>query len=258
MYNDLVFNEVNITEIIGFNVSSVAMDSTPEILISKGKLVRADGVKIFNKEYGKRRINVTGYITASDRAGYYNVRSLLLRYLEPIEKQLRVFDGQKHREFTATVENTIISDAGGGFANVDIEFTCSDPYGYDVNNTVLLDASNYTDADEDLTFVEAVGGNFHAPFEVTITVQGITGGSEQAYIKLTSQSGTYIRIDRTWADDDVITIDTKLKECKVNGLFTDYTGNFFDLQPDQTYINISTDLTTHDSYVTLQYKQRTL
>jgi predicted phage tail component-like protein len=257
-YTYLLFDEKNLTTIENLKITDVGNDAIPRLIVNKTKLARADGVKITNKEYGARKIVVEGLIAAGSRNAYHTTRSELLSYLEPLEKQLIVFDGFNYTEYVATVSNTIISEAAGGFAKVSIEFVCSDPYGYVLGATTLLDAYSWTTSSDNMVLAETINSMYPAPFSLTVSVSGLTGGTETGTITFANEAGETIQITRTWVDDDQITIDTKIKECKVNGVFTDYVGNFMNLVKDETYFTASTDLTTISAQVTLTYKQRTL
>ena len=54
MYNDVLINGSDITEIPNFKVNNVVIDAPPEFAISSGKLARRDGIKVYNKEAAER------------------------------------------------------------------------------------------------------------------------------------------------------------------------------------------------------------
>jgi predicted phage tail component-like protein len=258
MYNDVLFNSVDLTELNGVKITSVISDNIPQVIINSGKNARQDGAKLFNKEYGAKIVTVEGYIARNSRETYVATRNELLKYLEPLESTLRVPIFNAPIEYTATVQNTIFSDVGGGYGKFSIEFLCSDPFGYDVDSRTIINGTTVTAASSDISLSEAVGGSYKTPPIITVTVTAVSGGTGK-YIDLANEAGNNIRVTRDWVADDQLVIDMLNKTLRVNGASLDYTGTFWDLNVDDTLITYSDNFTTSRSVnILATYKRRYL
>lgn len=257
MYIDVLFDGTDLTEIEGFSVNSIITDRLPDIQISSGKLARQDGVKIYNKEYGSKKITIEGYITTSSRNAYLLVRDQLIRYTEPRNKVLRVPMDGTPLEYTATVSNLIFSDVGGGFARASIEFICTDPYGYDVNRRTLVNGTTTTSATNTFSYLESIGGVVATPPLITVSVASVTGSTGK-YITLTNNAGETITVTRTWANNDVLEIDCLNHTVKVNTVLTNYTGVFWNLNIDDYSMIYADNFTTRTIGMRVSYRRRSL
>jgi len=256
MYNDVLFDEVDLTALGNIYITSVDMVRLPEIILSSNKLAKRDGLKTFSKEYGGRVINIEGHISSSSRQLFIQARDRLLNALRPLEKTLRVPIDGGPREYTATHQNTVFSDVGGGYGAFSIEMLCSDPFGYAMDTTTLINGVTITSSISEQSF-SAITGSQPAPGKFIVNISSVTGGTGGS-VTLTSASGDYMRVTRDFAADDQIIIDMKTMSCLVNGAEVDYTGTFWDLNIDDTFIEYSDDFTTRSVNLTLTYRPRTI
>lgn len=255
MYNDVLINGSDITEIPNFKVNNVVIDAPPDFAISSGKLARRDGIKVYNKEAGERNIYIEGYFTAHSRHDYLTARSALLKVLVPAEKVLQVPVFNRPLEFTGTCKTPVFSDVGGGGGKVVITFMCSDPFGYDRDARTIINGATVTSATTDISLLEAVGGDYETPGTFTITVGSVTGGTGK-YIDLSNQTGENIRITRNWVTGDVLVLNMKDYSCKVNGATVDYTGGFWNMAVGDLTIGYEDNFTTRSVNVMGIYKRR--
>lgn len=258
MYNDVLFNGTDLTEITGIKINNIVHENMPQTVMSSGKIAKNDGIKIFNKEYGDKVIYIEGYITRSSREDFFSTRDTLLKTIEPREKVLRIPLFNRPLEYTGTVRNTAFSDTGGGYGKFSIEFLCSDPFGYDMDNRTIINGTTITASNSDQSFSETIGGNYKTPAYVVLTVSSVVGGTGK-YIDLSNQSGDSIRITRNWASNDQLIVDNKNRTCRVNGADVDFTGSFFDLSVDDTIMSYEDNFTTSRSVnLIVTYKRRNL
>ncbi len=256
-YDGLLFNGTDLNAIEGVEIDRVGLDSPPDVVLMAGKLSRSDGLKVYRKEYGGRKIPVEGRIMSSSREGYLNIRNQLLKVLNPKEKTLRVIIGNTPLEFTATVESTIFSDTGGGYGRIVINFLLADPFGYDRDARTIINGTLVTTASSTVSLLETIGGSYAAPATFTATVAAITGGTGK-YMDLANELGENIRVTRTWVLNDVLVVNMKDKTARVNGALVDYTGTFWSLSPDNTSITYSDNFTTRSVGLVATYKRRYL
>jgi hypothetical protein len=256
-YDGLLFDSVDLNGLTNIEIDNVGIEAPPEFLLASAKLARTDGLKLFNKEYGGRVIPVRGRIMASGRSGFLATRDILMRYLAPLEATLRVPNGDDPIDFTATVENVMFSDTGGGYGAFTINFLCSDPFGYDAGHRTIINGSLVTAASADIGLLETIGGSVSAPMIITLTIANVTGGTGK-YIDVANQGGDSIRITRDWSVGEVIVIDMRQKICQVNGVAVDYTGTFWNLAVGDTEVTYSDNLTTRSVSIMATYKRRRL
>lgn len=256
-YDNTLFNGVDLNTLPYFEVDSILPDTAPDMIISSSKLVRNDGMKLYNREYGGRSITLIGHFSAPDRSTYHSSRDTLLRYLQPQEATLRLPINNDSREYTATVQETIFSDVGGGYGAVTINFFCADPFGYDVNLRTVVNGTTTTSATNTFSLSETVGGSYSALPFITITVASISGGTGK-YIDVANEDGDNIRITRDWVLNDVLTLDMKLKQAKVNGTLVDYTGTFWGFSVGDTGFDYEDNFTTRTIGMQVLYKRRYL
>ncbi|RLA58679.1 MAG: hypothetical protein DRR04_10410 [Gammaproteobacteria bacterium] len=256
-YSDVVFDGNDLTAITNIKIIGVALDILPKVVLSRGKLSRQDGAKIYNKEFGGKKIIVTGLITTEDREDYLSARTELLGNLDGVEKTLSVIIGDLPLEYTATLDNVTINDSSGGYGSFTIDFACSGLYGRDRDTRVLVDGGTVSTTPEDITLSETIGGSVKTPPRIVLTVLSVTGGTD-AYIRVSNSKAEEIRITRTWAVDDQLILDMETKICTVNGIAHDYAGFFWSLAVGDTEVTYSDSLTTRSIGVQITYKRRYL
>lgn len=257
-YSDVIFDNVDLTEIEYFKIVRTITDPIPEILLQNEKIARRDGSKLYHKEFGAKVITIEGQIQANSRKNYILTRDTLLRYLAPQEATLQLpVQDDNPREWTATVRNVIFSDVGGGYAAVSIEFICSDPFGYDRDTRVLLNGATTTVASHDFSLLETVGGSGNAVPYIVVTLAAATGGSGK-YIELANQRGDAIRVTNTFASDSQLIVDMKNRTVTLDASTVDYTGTFWELEPGDMTLNYSDNLTTRTASILMTYKRRYL
>lgn len=255
-HSNITFDGTDLTELPGIHITQVQPDTIPEILLSSGKLARASGIKIYNKEYGGKKVFVDGIITRNNRENALASRALLLKALRGQEVTLQVIIDNLPLEFIATVENVVFQNNFGGYSEFNIEFLCSDSFGYDRDSRTIVNGTNVTTSSQVVTLSETIDGSFETPGYFTVTVSSVVGGSSK-YIDLANQSGDNIRVTRDWTNDNQLIVDMRNKLCQVNGVDVDYTGYFWDFDLGDTSFTYSDNFTTSRSaFIAVTYKRR--
>lgn len=255
-YAGVYFDGVDLTTLQNIYITDlIGLDTEPEAVFSNDKLSRRDGEVLFDKHYGKRKFQMAGVILANSRASYLQARSTLIQNLQSIEATLRVPFDDDSVDFTATLENVIFDNKGGGFGSFSISFICSDPFGYDAQNRVLLDGASTSSLSNSYSLLETIGGTYATPATFTITFTGLTGSTGK-YVDIANEAGDNIRVTRDWSNDDVLVINMKDRTVKVNGALKDYTGNFWNFSVGDTTVTYSTNMTTATAHATCIYKRR--
>lgn len=256
-YDNTKFNEVDINSLEYIEVDRVNTEALPEVVLSAQKLARQDGSKLYLKEYGARRIVIEGRVMAPDRAGFITARDNLLKYLRGQQKRLEVPVGNSPREATATLENCVFSDVGGGYGRFTATFLCADPFLYDVYRRTIINGSTTTSAAATFELLETAGGSYETPPYIRLVLASAGGGTGK-YIELSNQAGEAIRVTRDWITADTLILDMLNKDCLVNGAITDYTGLFWNISPGDTSLIYSDNMTSRSVSLIVTYKRRYL
>lgn len=251
------FNGTDLSTIPYIKFNEIGLERQPEVILATGKLVRKDGAKLFNKEFGSRVIEVSGLITSPSRELFLTSRNTLLRYLTSIEKTLQVPYIDNPIEFTATSGEVIFSNTGGGYGVFTIPFICSDPFGYDRDARTIVNGTSVTTASSSVNLSEPIAGYYRTPATITITISSITGGTAK-YIQLTNTAGDAIKVTRDWSSNDQLVLNMKTETITVNGTAVDYTGNFWDFAVGDSAFTYADDFTTRTVSILATYHRRYL
>lgn len=256
-YTGVLFNSVDLTALDYVFIHNVITENQADVDLYNAKIARADGIKHYGKSYGSKKVTIQGHIGANSRELFMSARSTLFKTLETQEATLRVPIKNLPIEYTATVENIVIKDSAGGYGEFEVTFLCSDPFGYDRDLRTLINGTLATTATQEITYLEAIGGDYKTPLTITATLADLTGGTAK-YLTFTNTAGDYITITRTWTVGDVLVIDMKNKTCKVNGANVDYTGYFWETGVGDLSFIYADSLTTRSVGILATYKRRYL
>lgn len=197
-------------------------------------------------EYPNKPITIEGKIIGSSIADCDAQIDTFNSYLTGLNEDLD-FDyngGSYNRRYIATCTNVDVTRPGYlAWAEFNITFIATNPFGQDTNSTTLLNAtsrtsSSYSDA---LTF----GGT--APFQspiLTLTYSALTGsGAPSDTVTLgNNNTNQSILVNRHWSSGDILLIDCTLSTntpVTVNGVPVEFTGAFPDFAPGAGTLNYS-------------------
>lgn len=230
----------------------------PKRVNTRISLANSDGDKLVRSQYGNRDILIEGVISAPTRDLMEVSRDLLLQYLDYTEGRLEFTVAGALRRFYATVENEVFSEnAKGGKFGFSIKMTASDPFAYDANSTSLSGLSGAISTATSNKTVTFAGSAKQRPV-ITATVTTVTGGTGQSLTLTNPDTGEAITINRTWANGDVAIVDFMQRTVTVNGVATDYTGQFSEWRPGSRTVAYSDTFTTRSVTLSGNYVKRYL
>lgn len=202
-------------------------DAPPEKELSFAQIANRNKSVISRANYPHKVINVSGSLVASSVSAMDSLIDTFKSYLLGKNKNLDIGHAGSTRRYIATVQGRpdIDRERGMTIAEFSVAFLCAEAFGKSTAETPILSAtgrtaSNYAD---DFTFE----GTAPAQFPVyEIFFDDITDG-ENAFVLLgNANTGQQIVIQRTWADDDVLEVDTFNETVKVNGVEVAFSGAF--------------------------------
>lgn len=249
------FNGVDLaSRVPGLSILSTNPYRIPGRSIQNDKLANADKSVNAAAYWQEKKINVRIIIGRNTRALFEDSLDALTAILQAENATLLFNFGSSTRQWTATLANISVQEVLGGLGEIELEFQCSDPLGYDVASTPLI-TSAYSGSTSTDSFV--IGGSFawQAPI-ITITLTAITGGTDKTITVGNPATGQQISIFGTWVNNDVIVIDCQNKTVKVNGVDVDFDGAIPEWQPGAGTMSYSDDLTTRvHSHSAIYYKR---
>jgi hypothetical protein len=210
--------------------------------------------KIPFQDYPNKVITIRGKVIDTSIAGLDARLDSFRAYFTGKDKNLDIGYNGVTRRYIATATAISIDRPGGlAYADFEIEFTATQPFGQDTGNTTALSASGrtlgtYTDA---YTFLGTAPSQLPL---ITITFSVLTGGTNQSLTLTNGGNGQGITITRTWAATDVVTIDCLNKTVQVNGADVAFTGAFPEFPPGAQNFSYVDTFTTRTFAITVTYK----
>jgi hypothetical protein len=203
--------------------------------------------------YPNKSIRVSGKVIGSSVSNLDTLLDTFRGYFRGTDKNLDIGYGGSTRRYIATV-NAISIDRPGGlqYANFDIEFICTEPFGRNTTAASALTATGRTAAayTDDHTFLGT------APFQlpiITITITAVTGGT--GFLKFAnSGNGQGILITgQTFAADDIVIINCEEKSVTLNGEDIDFIGAFPEFPPGDQSFSYTDGFTTRTFDIDVDY-----
>lgn len=252
----ILYDSLDLNDIEGVQVTGYDTFRPPTNDLKFFDVVLADrGVAVTRNEHN-RRINVRLIIARKGRELFEDTLDTLNRRIKKINKTLEVPLRNSRYEFrNVTYENMTISEVKGGFAEVDITFVASDPYSHALTLSTALVSTNLTSTPQ--TLLASFEGNCKQLAITTITITGVEPETTEKQITLTNQTTSEsITIERTYTDGEILIINHDTKSVTVDGETVDYSGNFFEIDPDEDSLTYSDNFTTRDVDLKIEYYKR--
>lgn len=231
------FNQLWLNGLTNFLVTDVDANAGADIMLSSAALAAANYTKVSNQYTPTRVISVGFVITESSRIKLEQLLDTLRGYLQGTEKELIIAQSGAPRKYTVTTRKIDISKTKGGYTKGNIEFLCSDPFGYDTTlRTLLAQQSSNNETVRTYTMTSAPEGNAQLqPVIITVTM-GTTTTQNHTYTNPeTGQAITFL-VGVSDNTGTVFTIDGYNKVIyrqKSGGAITTrgYTGAFPEFVP---------------------------
>jgi hypothetical protein len=247
----VLFNSNDIEALVaGLAVVSIPIFVPAKKTVTSYPLALQNKVKVVQSFFTGRILPVTCTITRPSRQALDQAFDALWPLISGTELPLTFVEGAGQRQYTATWADFNLIEQAGGYAKFDLLFTASDQYGYDPTYVTLLQQNGVTAQPLTWTMGDVDGSaEWQVPI-ITLTLTAVTGGSSVTLSIGNPASGQTCNITRSWAANDVLEIDSRLKTVKVNGTLVDSSGAIPEWNPKsivgtgQSKILVSDGLTT--------------
>jgi hypothetical protein len=229
----------------------------PERRLQTQDYLREHGGIELSDFWGKKVINMKGFVSGNTRPELEANLAILKRALAPAQQEL-IIDTLSHdaRHFLATCESLEISEVGGETIRHllwNARFTCVDPFGYDRDITALdslsiVNGSSVTVINSgDLSVFPLMTITTTTTRQVSLSIENETT-SERIAPLVTIRKG------------QTLVIDNERKALYKNGVEAEYAGGFFTFAPDSNTLNftVSADSGTPTLTVDVQWRSKYL
>lgn len=221
------------------------------------KLAFANKSSIPWTNYPSKGIRVTGYIFCDNVSDSVEANvDLLKSYLLAQDANLDIPYGSGTRRYVATVNKLDIKKSISSKAvSFTLEFICSQPFGKDVDATVLVNDTGVTTPNE--TYPITIEGT--APFQypkIQIEINSLTGTGDYVQISNDNNGQEMLLYGLGLAASDVIEIDSFERTVTVNDVPVEYLGTFLELTPGSNSITYTDGFTTRNVDILIDYHRR--
>ena len=242
----------DLSAIPGVEVFNHDFNALPTRNIRMNPIARADKSIITSADYTQKDITILCDIRGKTRQESESIITQLKAILQPTNARVRVNQSDSEYRYTATLNEFNITWRGLE-ATVELVLLASDPVGYETITRELLDV-NTTNASA--TWSQVVGGSFRAQPTFTVTINSVTGGTDEFIRIFNSRTQQGIRLQRDWVADDVLVINSSTKEINVNGEMMDYEGIFPTFAAGTAVIGYQDGFASRDVDVSATYVRR--
>lgn len=250
----VIFNGVSLHSLTGVSITGIDASGIPQKNIQDADIAESDGKILVNTLYGDKTINMVGEIEATDMNTAEGYRDTLLGYLTPTNATLVFEQSGTDRKYYATLKDAIFSGGKGGSLHFDINFTCSDPFGYSANQLQTVSAGLTTSPNATVSATNS--GNYKLYPIIRYKLNSFTGADNRSVQITTDSIG--ITVLRTWSAGEVLTIDGVNKTVKIGSTEIDYTGVFPLMQTGSNTFTVTDSFTARNFDLTILYTNRWL
>lgn len=254
--NPALFNGNDITAIPGLSILATDPYKPAKRKLTLDDLARTNKASLSSAFYDKKDVTLRIAITRTTRALVEQSYEALLAIVQSPEKSLVVPQSGGLRRYTATYADTVFITSGGSYLEFNLVFTTSDHFGYDTNDSLLLQVSSYTSATK--TDLLSFGGNaqWQVPV-ITYTLLAVNGGASKTVSFGNDNTGQTVSVTRTWTVGDVLEIDALNQTIKVNGTEVAFSGGIPEFNVGNGYLTYADNFTTSRTVsYNVNYKRR--
>lgn len=255
---EVFFDDYQLTLVNGLRILSVNPYRPPERKLFIEDIIQSDRSKVTADFYTSKTITVKVDITVRTRELLQAALDTLLANIQGVEKQLVVPQGAGNRTYTATYSSYVISNEGGSYVELDLLFNCSDKFGYEPNQTLLLNNTSITTNYRIINLNNISGSaKTQAPI-ITLTIASVTNGATPTVTIGNPVTGQAVTISRTWVAGDVLVINSQSRTVQVNGTDVAFTGAFPYWINGGAVLNYTDGLTARSMTIRAVYARRYL
>lgn len=240
----------------GYRVTDTDVYSSPENRIQADSLAESDGALVVKQQFTSKTFKVEGWFRGNTIA---ESESMMDAFKTAMSVKNQVFDidyAGGIRRYLASAQNVILAKRGLTSVGFSVQFLSPDGVGWDLTSTSLLTPTGNTLSTN--SYAITSGGSYQSEPLIKVTVNTVTGGTSKTIQISNGSTLRGISINRTWANGDVVEIDSLKKTVYVNNIQTQFTGQFPKWESGTGVLNYIDDFTTRDVTIEASYTRRWL
>lgn len=247
------FNGNDLSILPGIDLYNHEFNRLPTREVRIFKVARRNLSIITSSEYSQKEITVQLEVCSESRSGTEDLLTTLKALVQTQNAPLVVSQGGTDVEYTATM-NEFNIEWDSYKAYVTIVFIASNPIGQEQQTQTLFNITGNTLARVTNTFTAQ--GSASAFPVISITVNTVTGGTAKQILVENARTGQGIRINETFANGDVIIIDSENLQVTKNGVQIDFSGMFPVWASGSQQVVYGDTFTTRDVDINATYNPR--
>jgi len=241
----------------GIITNKINHTGLPDKTVSLYNIANASSSAIPFIDYPSKTITISGVIKAPSDTELDQQIDLFKSYFNGKDKDLDINFAGSTRRYIATVNSMGITRSGALlFAEFNVEFICTQPFGQDITATEMYDSTTTIAV---FTETPTIAGT--APLQLpvfTITINALTGDGDYIQISNDKNSQEILIYGYNLSDGDVLIIDCAKRIVTLNDVLIDYTGVFLELETGTAEISYTDGFITRNIDVQAEYIKRYL
>lgn len=252
----VTFNGILLSSVSNFTVLDTDPFRPPARSLVSNQLANFNASAVTSALYKERKVHVIGALQRDGKSGLEQGIRDLQALLQGRNKLLVFNQAGTQTEYTATMSNLAVTERAGGYGEIDIEFICSDPYGYNVTSTTVATVTAHTTNTKIMPYTWS--GNVAQLPVITITINSVSLPSSTGTITINnSNAGQTMSIDAIFAAAGSLVINCKTKSVTYNSAAVDFTGPIPEWTGSEE-IKYSDNFTARNIDISVTYQQRNI
>jgi len=256
--NTVTFNGIDLESAVpGLKILSTDPGRPPARMLEFYPLARADRSVIVAAHYKERHVHAFASLSRDNKAGFEAGMRELEALMIGKNKLLVLNQAGEETEYTATREHISLEKHAGGYGSLDIDFNCSNPFGYRVTPVTLYSYPALVGSD--YSFAVDWLGNVPQQPVIEITINSVTlPGSTGAITLSNTETAQTMTVRSEYEAAEVLEIDIKNGTVTIDGDAVDWTGDLIEWGPGDSPIVYSDDFTDRNIAIDISYQVRNL
>jgi hypothetical protein len=194
--------------------------------------------------YPSKQITLKGTIKGSSIADTDSRVDSFKAYFNGKDGNLDIgYNGGTRRYIGTATAVDVNRPKGLAYAEFTVIITCTIPFGMATSATTGINDTGNTTATDSFNVTFAGNAPIQLPV-IEITLTAVTGGANHLQVTNNANGQGMVLLGQTFANGDVIVIDSSTRKVTRNGTEIDYLGSFIEVGPGLVQFNYADGFTT--------------
>lgn len=250
------FDSQSLLEVPGLAIIKTDPFRPPERVLTTFPIAQANKSVNTSAFDRLRKLHVICEIGRDDgKAGFEQSFRILQGLLRGRNKTLRFKQAGVWTDYYgATMRNAAVDDQMGGYGKIDIEFECTDPYGYETSARTLYNYPALVGGA--YSFAVDFDGNIPQAPIITIHINSLLGGSNEAITVGNPETGQSVSLVSDWQAGQTLVIDCRTGYVTIDGEVVGFDGNTPEWDPEPGAITYADTIAHRNFSISITYQKR--